>query len=70
MSVSCIFQSNVELINNHNSEAENGKHTHAIGVNQFADLTKEEWVDQLGLNFQNLINCFKILCLVLGTVVY
>merc|ERR1712018_847981 len=48
-----IFQRNVELINKHNSEAETGKHTYKLGVNQFADLTKEEWVYQLGLNFQN-----------------
>lgn len=33
----------MELITKHNLEAAAGLHTYTLGVNQFADLTNEEW---------------------------
>jgi len=44
-----IFQSNVDFINRHNSEAKKGRHTYKLDVNRFADMTKEEWTTKLGL---------------------
>lgn len=44
-----VFSDNKEMINRHNEEAEQGKHTFTLGINQFADLTIEEWRDTLTL---------------------
>ena len=33
----------MEYILKHNQEAEQGKHTFRLGINQFADVTNEEW---------------------------
>ena len=41
-----IFSENIDFINQHNSEAANGFHSHTVGVNQFADLTNKEFVEQ------------------------
>jgi len=38
-----IFQSNMELVFQHNEEAAEGKHTYTLGLNQFADLTNAEY---------------------------
>merc|ERR1719260_428271 len=38
-----VFANNLQVINNHNNEADEGKHTFRMGVNQFTDLTEEEW---------------------------
>ena len=38
-----IFSENIDFINQHNSEAANGFHSHTVGVNQFADLTNAEY---------------------------
>jgi len=38
-----IFSSNLELINKHNIEYDEGKHDFFLGVNQFADLTNAEF---------------------------
>ena len=38
-----VFAGNVELINNHNKEAAEGKHTFTLEVNKYADLTNAEF---------------------------
>jgi C1A family cysteine protease len=38
-----IFQENVNFINTHNAEAASGKHTFTVGINQFADMTIQEF---------------------------
>ena len=48
-----IFEDNVKLINKHNAEAADGKHTYKLSVNQFADWTNEEWINQLDSIDQN-----------------
>merc|ERR1711970_304003 len=40
-----IFAANLERIEKHNSEHAQGKHTYWLGVNQFADLTNDEFVN-------------------------
>jgi len=37
------FVANVEMINKHNAEFEQGVHSYNLGVNQFADMTRAEW---------------------------
>ena len=48
-----MFHGNLKLINDHNSEAELGLHTYTLGINQFADLTNDEWRQKLGLGVKN-----------------
>jgi len=38
-----IFKQNMDFINQHNAEADQGTHTYTVGVNQFADLSKTEF---------------------------
>ena len=40
-----VFISNLKLIQKHNAEHALGLHTFALGVNKFADLTSEEFVN-------------------------
>merc|ERR1712002_707944 len=40
-----IFAANLERIEKHNAEHAEGKHSYWLGVNQFADLTNDEFVD-------------------------
>lgn len=45
-----IFKSNLQTINEHNARYENGEESYFLGVNQFADLTDEEFEQRyLGL---------------------
>merc|ERR1719443_2055678 len=37
------FKKNLDFIDNHSAEYEQGKHTYTVAVNQFADWTKEEY---------------------------
>ena len=37
-----VFAENVEYINQHNKEADEGKHTFRLAINNYADLTQEE----------------------------
>lgn len=39
-----IWALNLKRVNQHNIEAANGKHRYTVGMNQFADLTSEEFV--------------------------
>merc|ERR1711973_837640 len=41
-----IFAANLKFIEKHNAEHALGLHTFTVGVNQFADLTNEEFVKQ------------------------
>ena len=41
-----IFAENLKLIKIHNAEHEAGLHTFTVGVNQFADMTNAEFVQQ------------------------
>jgi len=41
-----IFANNLKFIEKHNAEHAQGLHTFTVGVNQFADLTNEEFVQQ------------------------
>jgi hypothetical protein len=38
-----VFEDNLRFISAHNSEADAGLHSFRLGVNQFSDLTQEEW---------------------------
>lgn len=38
-----IFMNNLDMINQHNKEHDEGKHNYTLGLNQFADLTQREW---------------------------
>ena len=38
-----IFEENVDYMNKHNFEAKNGKHTFTLGINEYSDLSTEEW---------------------------
>merc|ERR1712241_1082430 len=40
-----VFAKNLALIEKHNAEHKAGKHSYWLGVNQFADLTNDEFVD-------------------------
>merc|ERR1712236_181273 len=40
-----IFAANLKRIEQHNAEHAQGKHSYWLGVNQFADLTNDEFVD-------------------------
>ncbi|CAH1227168.1 CTSV [Branchiostoma lanceolatum] len=42
-----IFQDNLKTIVRHNQEADAGKHSYWLGVNQFADMTHAEYLDQV-----------------------
>ncbi|CAF1381492.1 unnamed protein product [Adineta ricciae] len=42
-----IFKTNIAVINKHNSEAEMGVHSYTLGVNQFADLTHDEFATKM-----------------------
>ena len=45
-----IFADNHEFVQKHNAEYENGEHTHFVGLNHLADLTKDEFKKMLGYN--------------------
>merc|ERR1712154_545927 len=38
-----VFEENVDYINQHNLEAEQGLHTFTLGLNEYADLSTKEW---------------------------
>jgi len=38
-----VFEENVDYINQHNQEAEQGLHTFTLGLNEYADLSAKEW---------------------------
>jgi len=38
-----VFEENVDYINQHNQEAEQGLHTFTLGLNEYADLSTKEW---------------------------
>ncbi|CAF1474601.1 unnamed protein product, partial [Adineta ricciae] len=42
-----IWEKNLELVEEHNRRADLGLHTYRLGMNQFADLTNEEFVKLL-----------------------
>lgn len=46
-----IFKSNLQIINEHNAGYERGESSYTLGVNQFADLTEEEF-KQFYLGYQ------------------
>ena len=39
-----IFNQNLQHIEKHNAEAEQGLHSYTLGINQFADMTHEEFL--------------------------
>lgn len=48
-----VFNQNWQLIKKHNEEASNGLHSYTLGINQFSDLTQEEFKKQyLGYKVQ------------------
>ncbi|KAI3379572.1 hypothetical protein SNEBB_009560 [Seison nebaliae] len=48
-----IFDNNVEYIKKHNIEHDLGQHTYTLGLNEYADLSNEEFVKQMnGLNMK------------------
>jgi len=49
-----IFKRNVDLIDNHNAAAEQGKYTFTLAINKLADQTNEEYKKLLGLKRKGL----------------
>ena len=47
-----MYNGNLKLINDHNSDAELGLHAYTLGVNQFADWTNDEWRQKLYMGAQ------------------
>lgn len=47
-----IFQSNVRVIENHNAKYDKGEETYFMKINQFADLTDEEF-EAMYLNYND-----------------
>uniref|UniRef100_A0A6P7HDB2 Cathepsin L1-like n=1 Tax=Diabrotica virgifera virgifera TaxID=50390 RepID=A0A6P7HDB2_DIAVI len=45
-----IFQDNLRKIKEHNARYKKGQETYKMGLNQFADLTRDEFVQMLGLS--------------------
>ena len=43
-----IFEENLRVIEKHNEEAKLGLHSYTMGVNQFTDLTNEEYMKTFG----------------------
>ncbi|XP_072378113.1 cathepsin L-like proteinase [Diabrotica undecimpunctata] len=56
-----VFLSNLKLINEHNSKYEQGLVGYTMGVNQFADMTPEEFKAKLGMQAKNIPNIEKSL---------
>merc|ERR1712121_564365 len=48
------FLKTVEFINKHNAEYDEGKHTYWCGVNEYADLSDEEFNKMNGFNAKGL----------------
>ena len=48
-----VFSDNVEFINNHNKEADEGKHTFWVEVNEYADWTQAELKARNNLKVRN-----------------
>ncbi|KAM4580829.1 protein CTLA-2-alpha-like [Odontesthes bonariensis] len=44
-----IWEENKLRVEAHNREAAQGKHTYTQGLNQFSDMTEEEWSERRGL---------------------
>jgi len=42
-----IWEANLDIVNNHNLEADLGLHTYTLGMNRFGDLTVEEFAKQM-----------------------
>ena len=42
-----IFLNNLDLINKHNEEFDKGMHNYSLGMNQFGDMTSEEWSSKM-----------------------
>jgi C1A family cysteine protease len=47
-----IFMNNLDMINTHNAEHTEGKHSYSLGMNQFGDMTQNEW-SKLVFGFNN-----------------
>ncbi|XP_026549395.1 cathepsin S-like [Notechis scutatus] len=42
-----VWEENLQMIQDHNSQADRGKHTYKLGMNHFGDLTNEEINERL-----------------------
>ena len=38
-----MYEENVDYINKHNVEFQNGMHTFTLGINEYSDLSTDEW---------------------------
>jgi len=45
-----VWEQNVHIINKHNREADMGHHTYWLGLNEFADLTNQEFKKMMGVS--------------------
>ncbi|XP_050499586.1 cathepsin L-like proteinase isoform X3 [Diabrotica virgifera virgifera] len=54
-----VFQSNLKLINEHNAKYEQGLVGYTMAINQFADITPEEFKAKLGMQAKNIPNIKK-----------
>ncbi|CAG9828866.1 unnamed protein product [Diabrotica balteata] len=54
-----VFQSNLKLIKEHNAKYEQGLVGYTMGINQFADMTPEEFKAKLGMQAKNIPNIKK-----------
>jgi len=55
-----VFERNLKLIEKHNEEEKLGLHSYTMGINQFTDLTEEEFTSRYAGLRQNAINPIKV----------
>jgi len=51
-----VFGKNLELIKRHNAEFDAGKHTYELALNEYADITWEEFSTRLGELLHECVN--------------
>ncbi|CAG2118953.1 unnamed protein product, partial [Medioppia subpectinata] len=64
-----IFVDNYRAIRKHNKEADEGKHTYWLGVNQFTDMTQDEFTTNYSVYLQNSNMNYKLLLVTIVTMV-
>ncbi|XP_074581728.1 zingipain-1-like [Curcuma longa] len=55
-----VFKDNLRFVDEHNAAADRGEHAYRLGMNQFADLTNEEYRARFLVDFSTISNSEKI----------